>query len=336
MSKHHTLRTILPKALPVLLMATALLLTACGDKNDAGARADPTGKTPRDCADVRGSYSLAPADDSGGQFHLSATFLGASVPRTAGEPWQTISVDGNADTMLQLTFARPQPKRDSRQPPGDKSLPAYIRQAMETPFSQPVEKHSASVQRGVHYECKRGWLIGIGPQAASVQREAGGDLVGRLEVREARVFSVWAETGAGIPYWFDTKTRTSRWSVLNSVAVGRGETRAMSRFQKQEHDLEYGVSSAGAPRAKATSDAPYDANKALRALVDRDAIVEKISHEGGRYVITLRVESRGQVSRTLENLRADAYMQDVQDHGVITSGNGRDIATISARIVAPR
>ena len=81
---------------------------------------------------------------------------------------------------------------------------------------------------------------------------------------------------------------------------------------------------------------PYDAQKEIRALVDRDAVVENISRDGGRYLLTLRVQSRGQVLRTLDNLRGNAWMQDVQDHGVVPGGNRHDIATISLRIVAPR
>lgn len=330
MSKQHTLRTISPNAAPALLLVTTLLIAACGDSKRGAARADPAGSTPRDCIDVRGSYSLATASDAGDHFELASTFLAIDAPRSADKPWQTLGIDGNADTALVLTFARPY---RGAAPPGDKSVPAYIRQAMETPATQTVEKHTATVQRGVHYECKGGWLVG--PPGASVRREADGDLVGRLEIRQARVIPLWAETGAGIPYWFDTTVRQSRWSAVGASAIGRAAPRTMSRLEKQEHDLEYGTAG-GATAGRAASDAPYDVNKALLALVDRDAIVEKISQEGGRYVVTLRVESRGQVSRTIENLRADAHTQDVQDHGLISGGNQRDIATISLRIVAPR
>ena len=315
-------RSVVSSALFSIVLVCAI--TACGDKKSSAARADRSGNTPRDCADVRGNYSLASSDAVDGQFDVAATFIGANAPSHTGDAWRTVTIDGNADTQLELTFARPASRS---QPTGDRSVPAYIRQAMETTQTRVVDEQKVTVQRGLHYDCKGGWLVG--PAKARVQRDASGDLVGRLEERQARVISVWAETGAGIPYWFDTTTRAARWLSIGASDIGQTQQRSSTRFEQQERAQEQGTSAGG----NADSGWSQSGEAALRALVDRNAEVDKIVFDGKRYVLTLIVESRGPATRTLENLRANPIIKDVQDHGMITASKGRDIATISARIV---
>lgn len=329
------------------LAATTLLLAGCEDVlgkklrawwfSTAEDRTASSSAIARVCNDVRGTFSLATPAAQGRSFDIWSTFLAADVRQQRDNPWQTLTIGGNPDTVLELTYARP---AKSAAPPGDKSVPAYIRYALETPQSQPIEKKSATVQRGVHYECKRGWLKGIA-QSASIQREHGGDLTGRSEERTARVFSLWAETGAGIPYWFDTTILSARWVAVSPSSAGvAGPSRPMSALEKQEFDLTYGKGSAkdraagtSARAAAPISDAPYDVTKEIRAHIDRNASLESIRFEDKRYVVTLRVESRGALLRTLENLRDDRDMQDIQEHGVVSGGTRPDIATISLRVV---
>lgn len=343
------------RANAIALIATAFLLTGCDDpittvRNvishvakflSRGDQKTVAAPSPKDCPDVQGSFSLMANDVPRGQFDLLSTYMSGGVRHAQGNPWQNVSIEGNAAKELKLTFARPG-QRDPKK--ADASVPAYIRYALETPYNQPVDKQTVVVRPGEHYDCKRGWLVPTrGQPGAHIRRDPGGDLEGRLEERTARVFSLWAETGAGIPYWFDSRTRSARWAAVSSLSVGMSApssppSRPAGGVARQEWDLTYGNGGSAARPSSVASrgDRPYDLQKEIRALVDRDAIVEKINHEGGRYVLTLRVESRGQVLRTLENLRADAYMQDVQDHGVITGGNRRDMAVISMRVVAPR
>ncbi len=198
----------------------------------------------------------------------------------------------------------------------------------------------------MHDHCKRGWLVPTaGRDGPWVRRAVGGDLEGHLVERKARVIPIWAETGAGIPYWFDNSVRTARWAYTSGTYGGMAAPnspppRPADSIARQERDLTYGAcASGGSGAAGDRGDRPYHTHKEIRALVDRDAVIEKIDYDGKRYVVTLRVESRGQVSRTLENLRADSHMQDVQEHDTADVSTGRSgvrIATISMRIVAPR
>jgi hypothetical protein len=337
-----------------LLIGGAVLLAGCGDPIDtfrsAKAKlsgASASGGGPRmptvdakACPDVQGTYSLEAPVSPGGQFDLLSTLLGGGLSHRADNPWRGVVIDGNSASMLTLTFARPG-KRDNST--GDPSLPAYIRYALETPQNRPVERDTIKLQAGVHYDCKRGWLVPTGGRDGPwVRRAVGGDLEGHLVERTARVIPLWAETGAGIPYWFDSSTRTARWAFTSSTYGGMAAPnspppRTADRIARQEWELTHGAGASAASGDR--GDRPYHTHKEIRALVDRDAAVEKIDYDGKRYVVTLRVESRGQVSRTLENLRADSYMLDVQEHDTVEVGTGRSgvrIATISMRIVAPR
>ena len=340
----------------VALIATAFLLTGCDDPITAVRsmmtqaakflsyrdRHDTAASSPKNCPDVQGHFSLMANDLPGGQFDLQSTFLGGGARDTHDNPWRSVSIDGNAAKELKLTFVRPG-RHDTRKADSS-SVPAYIRYALETQHDLPVEQRSVVVRPGEHYDCKSGWLVPTrGQPGARIRRDASGDLEGQLVERTARVISLWAETGAGIPYWFDSTTRSARWVAVGapSVAVSPSSDlppRPSGGVARQEWDLTYGGGPGPAKPVPVTprSDQSYDARKAIRALADRDAVVEKISYEGGRYVVTLRVQSRGQVLRTLDNLRGDAWMQDVQDHGVVSGGSRPDVATISMRVVAPR
>ena len=340
------------RANAIALIATALLLTGCDDPMTTlrsmmtwaarvlsyRDRQDAAMPSPKDCPDVQGHFSLMADDLPGGQFDLLATFLGSGVHHAQGNPWRSVSIDGSAAKELKLTFTRPgqhdPTKADSS------SVPAYIRYALETPYNQPADKRSVLLRPVEHYDCRSGWLVPTrGQPGAHVRRNANGDLEGRLVERTARVISLWAETGAGIPYWFDSKTRSARWAAVGSPSLAPPSgppPRPSAGVAQQEWDLTYGGGPVKPMSPAPRGNQPYDAQKEIRALVDRDAVVENISRDGGRYLLTLRVQSRGQVLRTLDNLRGNAWMQDVQDHGVVPGGNRHDIATISLRIVAPR
>ncbi len=333
----------------IALIVTAFLLAGCDDSSTTvrsmmtqvarflsrEGKPGASNPSPKDCPDVQGHFSLMANAVPGGQFDLLSTFLGSGVHDTQGNPWRSVSIDGNAAKELKLTFVRP--AQHDAKTSGSSSVPAYIRNALETPYNRPADRRIVVVRPGEHYECKSGWLVPTrGQPGARIRREAGGDLEGRLDERTARVFSLWAETGAGIPYWFDSKTRTARWVAVGVEPLLTPPARPSGGLAQKEWDLTYGGGPGTATPATPRDDRPYDAQKEIRALVDRDAVIEKISLEGGRYVLTLRVQSRGQVLRTLENLRGDAWLQDVQDHGTVSGGSRPDIATISMRIVAPR
>ena len=70
----------------------------------------------------------------------------------------------------------------------------------------------------------------------------------------------------------------------------------------------------------------------LARHIDSNATLEDVRSEDDRYVLTLRVTARGQVTRTIESLSENAAFTDVQDHGLIASGSQKDIATVSLKL----
>lgn len=81
----------------------------------------------------------------------------------------------------------------------------------------------------------------------------------------------------------------------------------------------------------APAQTPADIRTMVARHIDSNATLEDVRREGDRYVLTLRVTARGQVTRTIESLAADTAFADVQDHGIINSGNQPDVATISLK-----
>jgi len=352
------------------MFAASALLAGCDDPvktvrgwfgGSPAVVASPNG-TPRDCPDLRGNYSLTTPVNPVGQFDLVGTFLGGGIGQVPGNPWQTVSIEGNADAALQLTYSRTAAsggKADSARrdgPARDKQLPAYIQFALETDYSKPLDRKTVSVTRGAHYECKNGRLLAVGSGTTRFWRD-GADLAAELTVRTARVFSLWAETGAGIPYWFDDKTRLARYPSQRAADAAAAAKVPLPALAREEYEQTYGkpaaaaaAEAAAAAAAAAALPAPgsvpqptpraappaYDINAEVRALVDRNATVENIAFDNGRYVLTLRVESSAPVGRTIENLRGNVFIEDVQDHGTISGGNRAALATLSMRINPPR
>lgn len=335
------------------LVVAPLLLSGCGDSTPtlrdgvaaigrwwSGDRvADGKPVLLRGCPDVQGHFSLMAEAERGGQFHLLTTLLAGGVRHDPGHPWRSVRIEGHAGRELLLTYMRPgtgEARRDS-----SAGLPAHLRYALETPIAPGFDTRSVVLRAGEHYDCKGGWLVPAqGQRGAQIRRDHRGDLEGRIEVRSARVISLWAETGAGIPYWFDTTVRSARWEAEGSLATGTDAMAVPPRpsggVARQEWDLTYRGAEQRAPSAGATGEPPYDADSAIRAQIDRNATVESIQREDGRYVVRLRVASRGAVLRSLDSLRTDVHLTDVQDHGVVSGGNRPDLATISVRLVARR
>lgn len=342
----------------IALIALTLLLAGCDDpmatvrsvisqvaKFLSGESRQATNRTPKGCPDVQGSFAVMTPTSAGGQYDLLSTFLGRGVHHSSGNRWRSVTIEGDASKALQLTYARPEQRDLKKQSPNGASLPAYIRYALETPHGVLIERYTTVLRPDVNYGCKNGWLTAEkGNSSIRIRRDAAGNLEGQMTDRTARVIPLWAETGAGIPYWFDSKTHTVRWAAMSpAAAMASGSppvtgssppSRPSGGIARQEWDLTYG--GAGVAPSTPRADKPYDAQKEIRALVDRNAKVESIRSEAGRYVLNLRVESRGPVTRTIENLRMDARLRDVQDHGVISGGSRPDIATISVQVVAPR
>ena len=173
----------------------------------------------------------------------------------------------------------------------------------------------------------------MGPQTARFRRDSKGGLVARANVREPRVISVWAETDAGIPYWLDINNYWARWRPVYDASDSGDLTKinpaTLRKIARQAYELENGVSSAATVPAKPA--APFAMRPAVKRHIDSNATLEDVRSEDNRYVLTLRMTARGQVTRTIESLSEDSAFTDVQDYGVIASGGQNDIATISLR-----
>lgn len=349
----------LAKSFASIVVGVCLLLSACTGSGSTY----PTDWPPlanklsaHGCSDLRGTYVFDEIhrDYDAMTFSVLSTFLGAGVTQVYNAPLLSFTIAGDAETMLTITFTRAA------------SAPA-------TGSGSAPERQQVTAQRGVAYTCDSGWLVGIvkqdlrvtypkhnhydykdvdyrlssmGPQIVRLRRDVEGGIVGRTNVREARVISVWAETGAGIPYWFDINTYWTHWAATVPTPVP-GPNDAMApdrqqRIERQAYEQENGVASQ--PHAEGpingksvnppapsptTLQPPVDARAMVARHVDSNATLDDVRREDDRYVLTLRVTARGQVTRTMESLSSDPAFVDVQDHGIIASSGQKDLATIS-------
>ena len=71
--------------------------------------------------------SLAPQ----GQFDLLHTPLGGGVGQAIGKPWQSVSIDGNADVALVVTYSREADRDAVAKQRNDGKVPAYIQAAIK-------------------------------------------------------------------------------------------------------------------------------------------------------------------------------------------------------------
>lgn len=232
-----------PIFLPACLLA--LMLSACGkeDKYPTGWPSLVKAKFGNGCPDLRGTYEFEEADrEYGATFTILLSFLGAGVKDDYNVPLRSFTVEGDAESMLTVTFAR-QPK------------------AGTTDWAGFSERQKVTLKRGVAYACDGGWLVGThkqellvkqprptswGPLIVSLSRDMDGGLVGRAKVRKKLVISLWAETGAGIPYSFETITYWTHWTPTNSTVSTLLPSdvvapEKLKRIERQAHDLEYGV-----------------------------------------------------------------------------------------------
>ena len=346
------------------LCLVPLLLSACSGSGGTYPPDWPpfaTKKSAHGCSDLRGTYVFDEIhrDYDATTFSVLSTFLGAGVTQLYNAPLLSFTIAGDAETMLTVTFTR-------------------ARSATAAGSGSAPERQTVTAQRSVAYACDDGWLVGMvkqdlrvtypkhnnydykvvdyrqgsmGPQIVRLRRDVEGGLVGRTNVREARVLSVWAETGAGIPYWFDINTYWTHWiSTVPTPVIGPNDIIAPEtrrRIEREAYELENGVGTYAAAAASGKSPAasapaalhahsqtqmPADMRTMVARHIDSNATLEDVRREDDRYVLTLRVTARGQVTRTMESLSEDATFADVQDHGIITSAGQKNVATISLKL----
>ncbi len=244
-----------------------LLLSACGGSDGNYPKDWPllaTRRSAHGCSDLRGTYQFDTRrpDDDTTTFSLVSSFLGAGVQQTFDAPLRLFTVEGDAETQLTVSFV---------------SAHAATTSAPASDAPSPSTPQTITVRRGQDYSCEDGWLVGkvkhellvtyarhdhhdykdlslrhgaLGPQTVRLRRDAEGGLVGRSSARIPRVISLWAETGAGIPYWYDDETYWTRWMPTQSqppvqvMPKNAAQAARMERLQRQENDLENGTGAA--------------------------------------------------------------------------------------------
>ena len=191
-------------------------------------------------------------------------------------------------------------------------------------------------------------LSSLGPQIVRLRRDVEGGLVGRAKVREALEFTWQAGSGKGLPYWFEINTYWTHWMATVPKPVPTPNDviapEKLQRIERQAYEQENGVGSYAAATAKDKSPnvsapailasaavSPADMRAMVARHIDSNATLADVRREDDRYVLTLHVTARGQVTRTIESLSNDAAFADVQDHGIIASGSQKDVATISLK-----
>ena len=310
------------------------------------------------CSDLRGTYVFDEIhrDYDATTFSVLSTFLGAGVTQVYNAPLLSFTIEGDAETMLTVTFIR-------------------ARSALTTDLGSAPERQTVNARRGVAYTCDDGWLVGrveqdlrisypkhnhydykdvdyglssLGPQIVRLRRDVEGGLVGRTKVREALEFTWQAGSGKGLPYWFEINTYWTHWVATVPPLVPTANDviapEKLRRIQRQAYEQENGVGSYAAAAANSKSPtapapvvapaqlpAPADMRAMVARHIDSNATLEDVRSEDNRYVLTLRVSARGQVTRTIESLREDAAFADVQDHGIIESAGQKNLATISLK-----
>ena len=74
-------------------------------------------------------------------FSVLSTFLGAGVTQVYNAPLLSFTIEGDAETMLTVTFIR-------------------ARSALTTDLGSAPERQTVTARRGVAYTCDDGWLVG--------------------------------------------------------------------------------------------------------------------------------------------------------------------------------
>ena len=322
---------------PVLAMTVSGLI-GCGNDGSAGRyppdwpKLERVATQSKQCPDISGNYTVEnDADDSA--FGSESTFIGRNVAHDAKWPWQSVAISGDATVSLTLTYSRPRPALSG------------------VPMSPDTKK--ATLLHGTHYTCEDGWLVtpkaelsirtvsqnavhrdvqyrgarSVADTTMHFRRDVNGGLVARVQVRDYRVLSVWAETGAGIPYWSDTRTHWAHWPsarMLSATVMAGKATRAeiaqMSRLERESYERENDGGSS-------MNDAQFQA--LVRQMIDAGATFVSMRSEMRGYSIAIRVSARGQATRTLENFRESGAFMNVKDHGSVISTGQTEIATIS-------
>ncbi len=263
-----TLRTLVLRAKCLISGVITLTLVGCGgDKQyPAGwpALVDKLSLSlpGRNCPDMKGLYSYDSMQYDESAFEILSTVLGSGVEEKSGMRWSIMTIKGDAATALTVNF-------EGSGPRSNEFSPTAISQ---TPITQTI-----SLQRGVHYKCESGWLVGepqamsligmdrtqiskfqrnfergnerkseryptrsVGLQTARLRLDSSGSIVALSDVSEAREFSIWPGT-RGIKYWVDVTPRWARWQNEGDAPGTKISPQVLARIERELSEMENGT-----------------------------------------------------------------------------------------------
>ncbi|MBP7624509.1 MAG: hypothetical protein KA763_11105 [Xanthomonadales bacterium] len=217
----------------IVVVMTACLTAGCfrhsGDAPDFPALISET-----TCPDLSGSFALQA--DAGSQIGWSNT----TYTRPLGATATVLSLFDSGGSAMTTVFHRDPAEFAAAVERFRKERPveyaAWRKQALslfdlmrgvlkvrrDLPFDTltqlgPVPEWGMQGRKG---ECREGWWVEQGDYDTEIAmtRDVRGGLQLRFDKTERKVFSLWAETGAGIPYSIHTQSRWARFAAVDVPA----------------------------------------------------------------------------------------------------------------------
>ncbi|MBL0028521.1 MAG: hypothetical protein IPO95_05370 [Rhodanobacteraceae bacterium] len=209
----------------VVVVMTACLTAGCF-RHSGDAPDFPTPLSETTCPDLSGSFAMQA--DAGSQVDWSNT----AYTHTLGGPATVLSLFDSGGSAMTTVFHRDPAEfaaaieRFRKERPAEYA--AWRKQALtlfdpmrgvlkvrrELPFDTlrqlgPVPEWGMHGRKG---ECRDGWWVEQGDYDTEIAmtRDVRGGLQVRFDKTERKVISLWAETGAGIPYSIHTHSRWAR------------------------------------------------------------------------------------------------------------------------------
>ena len=343
-----TLKTSFSTIIRWLTALTTFLLASCGGDISYPVGWPPLTSKPglslhsHNCPDVNGLYAYDSMQYDESAFEILSTVLGIGVEEESGARWSLITITGDADKALSIKFEGAGPRTEEQ--------------------SGNAITKTVNVQRGTHYKCDGGWLVGepqpmsligmnrasigkfqrnyergnerkneryptrlVGLQTARLCLDNSGSLVARADVREAREFSIWPGT-RGIKYWVDVTPHWTRWQNEGDAPGTKISPQVMARVEREAYEKENGVS-LPASATPATTASTRSVNTPTPALIVLPAKpVEPTA--------PLATVSGRDLQALLQNISDRASLEGVTRNGerIVVRVHFTDIAQITSTI----
>jgi len=192
----------------------------------------------------------------------------------------------------------------------------------ELPFDA-LTRHGPVPEWGTHDtkgHCVNGWYRDTRPYDAEIwlTRDVKGGLLVRFEKTERKMISLWAETGAGIPYAIHTYSRWARFSpaavpevwrptaVNLPAVVAAASTGDPAGFMQKDQDARVG-----------------ELRSRARKLMGADSMLLNFKEEGDRVLFTGTVADRATLDDLMAALRKERSVARTQLESTMDMSFGR-------------